>query len=382
MQDRDALVVGGGPAGSTFAWRMVQDGGRPLILDRARFPRVKLCAGWITPPVIEALELDIDTYREQFTLQDFRGFNIWRLSGREVRAEYDRTVSYGIVRSEFDHYLLRRCGAEVLEGIEVETIRRDGEALIVNERWRTPLLVGAGGHFCPVARFLGVSARREKCLVTLELELELDDQEMAEFGVEAAMPEVGYFDDFRGYGWCFRKGRFLNIGIGRTQPENLGSHLGFFLEALRRRRKMPRESSFRERDFGGHAYKLHFVTPRPYLGDGVVLIGDAAGLTYNFSGEGIRPTVESANLAYRVVREAGGDYSRERLAGYRELLYEAFGEPLTGWRFRAMEKLPSFWFRWVGRALLAVPPLARGVAIDRLFLHHNELEPSERPRLI
>jgi len=378
----DAIIIGGGPAGSTFARQMVRAGGCPLILDRAQFPRVKLCAGWISPPVLDAVELDPDAYRQNQTLQEFRGFNIWPMSGREVLAEYDQTISYGIVRKEFDEYLLRRSGAEVLEGVEVTVIRREGNNLVVNDRWRAPLLIGAGGHFCPVARFLGVSARSEKCLVTLELERELSAAEMAGYQVDAEFPELAYFDDFRGYGWCFRKGSFMNIGIGRTRPENLRGHLEAFLLRLIEKRKMPRNTTFRAADFRGHAYKLHFVTPRPYLDDGIILIGDSAGLTYNFSGEGIRPAVVSARLAFDVVQEAGGDYSRDRLAPYRERLYQSFGQPVTGWRSRALEALPSFWFRWVGKAMLGVPRWARGIAVDRMFLHHNELGGSVRPRLL
>ncbi len=382
MSTHDAIVIGGGPAGSTFARQMVRTGGRPVILDRAHFPRVKLCAGWISPPVLEAVELDLEAYRQDHTLQEFRGFNIWRLGGREVLAEYDRTISYGIVRKEFDEYLLRRSGAEVHEGVEVTTIRREGNDLVVNDRWTAPLLIGAGGHFCPVARFLGVSARTEKCLVTLELERELPADEMAGYRVDAAYPELAYSDDLRGYGWCFRKGSFMNIGIGRTQPQNLRGHLDAFLSRLIEKQKMPRDTSFAAADFRGHASKLHFVTPRPYLDDGIILIGDSAGLTYNFSGEGIRPAVVSARHAFDVVQEAEGDYSRARLAPYRERLHESFGQPVTGWRSRALEALPSFWFRWAGKAMLGVPRWARGIAVDRMFLHHNELKEAARPHLL
>ena len=134
MSTYDAIVIGGGPAGSTFARQMAHAGGRPVILDRAHFPRVKLCAGWISPPVLEAAELDLDAYRQDHTLQEFRGFNIWRMGGREVLAGYDRTISYGIVRSEFDEYLLRRSGAEVHEGQEVTTIRREGNDFVIEAK--------------------------------------------------------------------------------------------------------------------------------------------------------------------------------------------------------------------------------------------------------
>jgi flavin-dependent dehydrogenase len=126
---------------------------------------------------------------------------------------------------------------------------------------------------------------------------------------------------------------------------------------------------FEEKDFRGYAYKLHHVTPRPYFDDRVLLVGDAAGLSYNFSGEGIRPAVVSALLATKVLRDAKGDFSRQSLAPYRELLFEAYGKPVTGWRFHAMEALPPQWFGLVGRLLLGVPRLARDVVIGRFFLH-------------
>ena len=50
----DAIVVGGGPGGSTAAWRLAGAGLRPLVLDAAVFPRVKICAGWI-PQVFATL---------------------------------------------------------------------------------------------------------------------------------------------------------------------------------------------------------------------------------------------------------------------------------------------------------------------------------------
>ncbi|MDH4066151.1 MAG: FAD-dependent oxidoreductase, partial [Acidobacteriota bacterium] len=49
----DALIVGGGPAGSSCARVLVQAGLHVIVLDRARFPRDKTCAGWITPAVVD-----------------------------------------------------------------------------------------------------------------------------------------------------------------------------------------------------------------------------------------------------------------------------------------------------------------------------------------
>ena len=57
MRRTDAIVVGGGPAGSTCAWKLRQAGLDVLVLDKAAFPRLKLCAGWVTPACLRDLEL-------------------------------------------------------------------------------------------------------------------------------------------------------------------------------------------------------------------------------------------------------------------------------------------------------------------------------------
>ncbi len=49
MIQKDVLIVGGGPAGSACAQRLIRHGLDVLILDKAEFPRQKPCAGWVTP---------------------------------------------------------------------------------------------------------------------------------------------------------------------------------------------------------------------------------------------------------------------------------------------------------------------------------------------
>ena len=58
----DAIIVGGGPAGSTCASVLIRNGIKTLLLDRAVFPRVKLCAGWVTPQIWDVLEMQAKDY--------------------------------------------------------------------------------------------------------------------------------------------------------------------------------------------------------------------------------------------------------------------------------------------------------------------------------
>src|SRR5438477_11635524 len=63
------IVVGGGPGGSTAAWRLARAGLRPLLLDAAVFPRVKVCAGWVTPEALA--DVDVDPEKYPLTIQPF-----------------------------------------------------------------------------------------------------------------------------------------------------------------------------------------------------------------------------------------------------------------------------------------------------------------------
>ena len=59
METCDVLIVGGGPAGSSCAWGLRYAGLDVLVVDRKAFPRDKVCAGWITPQVVQSLTIDL-----------------------------------------------------------------------------------------------------------------------------------------------------------------------------------------------------------------------------------------------------------------------------------------------------------------------------------
>ncbi len=108
----DAIVIGGGPAGSSCARKLRLAGWQVIVVDRARFPRDKVCAGWLTPDVFPLLDLDPAEYRSTgATLQEITGFRTRVIGGSPVETRYPRTVSYAIRRCEFDNFLLasRRC---------------------------------------------------------------------------------------------------------------------------------------------------------------------------------------------------------------------------------------------------------------------------------
>ncbi|RMD68802.1 MAG: NAD(P)/FAD-dependent oxidoreductase [Gammaproteobacteria bacterium] len=352
MPKYDVAIVGGGPAGSSCAWRLKEAGMEVVVLDKAPFPRDKVCAGWITPQVIESLELDVEDYRKGRVFQPFLGFQTGLMGEEPVAVDYPKPVSYGIRRFEFDHYLLERSGADLRLGEPLRTLEREKGMWMLNGDIRAQVLVGAGGHFCPVARHLGARVGSgERAVKAKEVEFPLPDPTSPE------PPALFFCRDLKGYGWWVRKGDYVNIGLGREDNRGLSGHLEAFCRELRERGlisgDLPR--------FKGHAYLLYPHTERPWVADGVLLIGDAAGLAYPQSGEGIRPAVESGCLAADAI--LAGD-----LPSYRDRLIARLGSPRPG----LMEHLPASLKRLAAERLMASSWFARHVLLDRWFLHRHQ----------
>jgi len=338
-----------------------------LVMDKRTFPRDKVCAGWITPAVIDSLELDIEDYRRSRVFQPITGFRTGLLGSREIETDYSEPVSYGIRRFEFDDYLVKRCGARLELGEPLRTLERDRDRWVVNGRIRARMLVGAGGHFCPVARHLGADlGAGEQVVAAQEAEFLLPAEHAANCAAEGERPELYFCADLKGYGWCFRKGDYLNIGLGREDNHKLSEHIEAFCAFLKNRGTIGFDLSAR---FKGHAYLLYHHAPREVLGEAVLLIGDAAGLAYTQSGEGIRPAVESALMAAETIAAVRGEYSVEQLRPYRERLVERFGPRQ---KQSISEYLPGALKKKLARALMATPWFNRRVVLDNWFLHAGE----------
>jgi flavin-dependent dehydrogenase len=367
MDTCEVLIAGGGPAGSTCAWKLRQAGLDVIVMDKAAFPRDKVCAGWITPQVVHDLALDLDDYRAGRTFQPITGFRVGLIGGAGVlETAYERPVSYGIRRCEFDDYLLKRSNARLLLGTPVSKIRREGMHWIVNESIRASMLVGAGGHFCTVARTLGGDGDRAAVIAAQEVEFEIE-QDAPAFAIAEEVPELYFCQDLKGYGWCFRKERYLNVGFGRLDSRGLPRQSAEFVDFLKGTGRIPRETSWR---WKGHAYLLAGETGRSPVADRVVLIGDAAGLAYPQSGEGIRPAIESGLMAASTITAARGNYARDRLQGYEHELANRFGVSKAAGLLSRL--VPSELSAAAARRLLASPLFVRHMVLDRWFLHAQQ----------
>jgi flavin-dependent dehydrogenase len=325
------------------------------ILDKQKFPRDKICGGWITPAVLRELEIDQTDYARGRVFQPIESFLVGSIGKTPIETAFSEPVSYGIRRKEFDDYLLRRSGGELLLGTPLTSLERKDGGWIINSAIHAQFLIGAGGHFCPVARFAG-SQQPESPVIAQEVEFEMTADHRKGCRVLGEKPELYFCADLKGYGWCFRKGDVLNIGLGRADQHHLPEHVANFVRFLRRAGRI----SFEIPPLRGHAYLLKGTSPRKISGQGYLLIGDAAGLAALQSGEGILPAVESGLLAAKSILARNFDSYRAQLAPPAESALMKIGH-----------SLPSPVIGFVGRTLLRTNWFVRDVVLKDWFLHHN-----------
>lgn len=307
MIDKEVIIVGGGPAGASCAWQLGRQGVDDcLVLDRAAFPRHKLCGGWLTPDVLEDLELEPGDYPHGFlTFEQLRV----HLPGIGFAMG---TTQHSIRRYEFDAWLLERSGAPVVTH-EVKRIRQDGQGYVIDEQYRCRYLVGAGGTQCPVYRqlFRQTSPRnRHLQIVAQELEFAYpwQDDRCHLWFFERGLP---------GYAWYVPKGNgYLNIGVGgmaerlKRRQEHIKRHWAQLCDTLHKTRLV--EGAVPEP--GGYSYYMRADSDIGRLGNAFV-IGDAAGMATRDLCEGIGAAVRSGLLAADAIAR-GTAYSLETVRRY------------------------------------------------------------------
>ncbi|HSM75219.1 MAG TPA: NAD(P)/FAD-dependent oxidoreductase [Desulfobacterales bacterium] len=303
----DVIIVGGGPAGSSCAWQLRRRGIDCLILDKAAFPRPKLCAGWVTPQVVSDLEIDIGAYPHRILT-----FKVMRvhLFGLELKV---RSPQHSIRRFEFDDWLLKRSGARVITHAVKRIAPRSG-GYEIDGRFQCDYLVGAGGNICPVYRSLFREFEpRAKRLQVAALEQELPyrwrDGDCHLWFFEKGLP---------GYSWYVPKQNgYLNLGVGgmvqglRQMGGTLQQYWGKLVARLHREGLVDENLRLTPQ---GHTYYLRGGERITRRGN-AFLAGDAAGLATRDLGEGIGPAVRSGILAADAIAD-GTPYSLDALPRY------------------------------------------------------------------
>jgi flavin-dependent dehydrogenase len=287
MRETETIIVGGGPAGSSCARALIRAGRDCLVLEKEAMPRVKLCAGWITPKVLKDLAIDPTEYPHGILK-----LNQFKISlGAKHRIFHLPTKQFSIRRVEFDHWLLQRAGAEVVPH-PVKGIERNGSQFIIDKKFTCRFLVGAGGSNCPVRKtFFGEHGGKK----VLTKEIEYPTAKKLGAACTLWIPFAG-----KGYAWAVQKAGAVNIGYGGLasgmNPSEMPYHWKKFIALL--------ENSGNSNDEEHPPTSWFYFLNRPWKKITVkknraYIVGDAVGLATMDLGEGIGPAVESGILAAR-----------------------------------------------------------------------------------
>ncbi len=298
MEYHETIIVGGGPAGSSCAWMLRKHGRDVLVLDKKAFPRMKLCAGWVSPRVLKDLEFSREDYpygiiplKIKTHIRNFPFPIPWfPLEG----------IHYSIRRIEFDAWLLKRSGAP-FKVSHVKKLERKKTFFYLNDTFSCKYLVGAGGTLCPVRKtFFPHSRNEERQIITLEKEFEYPHR--------SDWCHLQFFQKgMKGYAWYIPKGNgFVNIGLGgyvksfKASGKTIHAQFRSFLNFLIKKGLLDLKQA-KHLKAKGHPYYSITGIPSEVKKQNCFLVGDSAGLATLDLGEGIAPAVESGLLAAREI---------------------------------------------------------------------------------
>ncbi|MFW9849883.1 MAG: geranylgeranyl reductase family protein, partial [Candidatus Thorarchaeota archaeon] len=334
MTDYDVIVVGGGPAGSTTARRVVQQGLSVLLLDKENFPRLKPCAGGFSDHVENSLDFSMTEVIQRRAY----GQRIFSPSGVEVNCVRSEPSGSLVMRTDFDHLLLRKAeeaGAEVKQGEKVIKVTDDGKQVVVNTEntsYTGKYVVGADSINSTVAKSLGFyqSWPKDSAAVCVEVEAEVGEDVVKRIcGVpyhEEGIAINIYFGPVPyGYAWCFPKKSILSLGAGCRQDkvQNLRARFSEWFD------KFKKTHDIEPKILSDTSARVPFKEPAKTTFKGrAILVGDAAGLVNPYDAEGVVMGVKSGILAAPVLKEAVESSNPNILKNYEKAWKAEFGDTL------------------------------------------------------
>ncbi|MCJ7796523.1 MAG: geranylgeranyl reductase family protein, partial [Thermoleophilia bacterium] len=344
----DVVSVGAGPAGCAAATFLAREGVDVLAVDRATFPRDKVCGDGLGPRSVSMLRrMGVERRLRDLSYQPIHHYRVVSAWGDAVRTgvpAFGKGAGYAHVvpRQDLDLLLVgaaREAGTSIWEGVRalrgtevggmpaVEARGPDGRSLLFRGR----VVVGADGSRGSFSRTVLPARRSGPYAVGMRAYVE---------GVEGLDGALNFFLDrdlLPGCGWIFPSGR-------AGGPANVG--LGLPTRALRRRPERLRDVFDRFLGptslAGPHLQGARLAAPpalfplRSGLLRGtrrqgnVLLAGDAASLIDPLSGEGVAYALESGHLAALAIARALRSGRLSELARYeatvwKELSFEFLG---------------------------------------------------------
>ena len=359
----DVIVVGAGPAGSSAAYHLAAAGADVLLLEKATFPRDKICGDGLTPRAVKQL-IGMGFDLDEPGWQKNRGLRIVG-AGHRLELPWPELGSFpdfGMVRTrmDLDEILARhaeKAGARLKErtavtgpvfdertgrvtGVTAKPVDDRGRRTGDEVTYSAPVVIAADGVSARIAIALGLERRENRPMgvaVRAYYETPRHDDEWMESWLELWAGEPGKSDLLPGYGWIFGVGDgTANVGLGILNTSKAFQHVDYKDILQRWLANTPDEWGFRDENrvgrVGSAALPMGF-NRKPHYTRGVLLVGDSGGMVNPFNGEGIDYALEAGETAAHTVLQALArpeGASRERvLAGYASALDAAYGGYFT-----------------------------------------------------
>jgi menaquinone-9 beta-reductase len=291
----DLIVIGAGPAGAAAAKTACDLGLSVALIDKAAFPRDKLCGGGVTLRAANALHsiFGLAPGPAALSTRDVR-----LVAGPHVLGEQQGLPPFDMVmRRSFDAMLVQAALAAGAVGFcpaRIATLDLEGPSVTLQDGrvLRAKALIGADGANSVVAKALHGRAY-DPALIGFGMEIEFP---LPEGHTPDPVVEIDFTAAVWGYGWAFPKVGGLTLGVGGRLSRNADLRASLAAYAARRGLDptgLPCKGAF-----------LPFGDARPQPGRGAVMLaGDAAGLVDPVTGEGIGWALHSGDLAARAVAE-------------------------------------------------------------------------------
>lgn len=349
----DVIVVGGGPAGASTAFHMANLGMDVAVLERATFPRDKICGDGLTPAAVSELALmgmKTDGWARNRGLRVLGG-------GNEMYFEWPEQTSlpgYGLARERavldkelIDHAVA--AGARLYQNHHVTgaITSQSGRVVGVTARVgrgkdqrlveaKAPLVVDAGGVAGRLATSLGIEKKTNRPMgvaARTYFRSPRSDDAWMESHLELWDGEPGNSALLPGYGWIFPLGNGLvNVGLGSVSSNAKSATLPYRDVFKRWVSHLPKDWEFTPENQVGPlrsaALPMSF-NRKPHYTNGLALVGDSGGMVSPFNGEGIGPALkagrflaDAAASAFARSSQYGFDLA---LSAYPEQLEEVYG---------------------------------------------------------
>jgi len=290
----DAIVIGGGPAGSTAARYAAEGGAAVLVIDGRNPIGSPLQCGELVPSNDEMRRLcpdvpDIDdllrTPEHTISLRTTK-MHLVPPSGKPLRFPFEGTVLNRVAHDEELVELARSRGAEYLIGTRVTEIKSNKITLADGSKYSAKVIIGAGGHNDPLRKSHWDDESLNIPVKFVLMSGVFDDALELHFGSIAP----------GGYAWVFPKQGGANIGLGIQRKLAKGRSLNLYSENFFSR--YDGEISFR----GAGSLPMSGTIPKFVKGN-YLLVGDAAGMVLPSNGAGITIAMIGGRIAGQVVAE-------------------------------------------------------------------------------